>query len=431
MECQGCGHNFPNTLSCCPKCRRSSPKRGQRFSDSRLIEFPRRARTQARTEPVEPHLPAWRVELNERVRAIKAKRTGPEPEITAAEPEHISQERRIRADAPIAARPTETRAPSQTPYSRESRTTGGEAYNQTGDSSFARNHAARKETNTIVQAALTRVRRATENANRASLQKIDPARTAQPSPKTALAMDREATARALEPAADLAPRATIFTPPLPELADDLTAVPAIEDHTEARRATVHSNLEVETTAPQKITSPLMAELPDAVDVQPIDEIEPLDYLEAEIRKVDRALGLEFDRSESPSLGAHVAIGIIDLFSIAVSCSPFLALVIISNGSLSTGANRTAAVLIVLLVSFLYLALTQCLCGKTFGMMLTNTRVVDINTFGPLSPPRSLLRTAGYFVAAAPFMIGLLWAAFSRKHRGWHDYVSGSQVSRDF
>src|SRR5215216_2283827 len=73
MKCQGCGHEYPNTISRCPRCRLSS-RRGSKSSDSRLIEFPRKARQTSQSEPAEAALPAWRVELNERVRAIKARR---------------------------------------------------------------------------------------------------------------------------------------------------------------------------------------------------------------------------------------------------------------------------------------------------------------------------------------------------------------------
>jgi uncharacterized RDD family membrane protein YckC len=84
-----------------------------------------------------------------------------------------------------------------------------------------------------------------------------------------------------------------------------------------------------------------------------------------------------------------------------------------------------------LISFFYLALTQCLCGRTFGMMLTNSRVVDAQSFEAPSASQSLMRTAGIFLAVAPAMAGIIWAAFDRKHRGWQDYLSGTLVVRDF
>jgi len=186
-----------------------------------------------------------------------------------------------------------------------------------------------------------------------------------------------------------------------------------------------------TVAPAITSVSLPQEIIDESAFPPIDDLEPLDYLEAEIRKVDRVLAAEFKRNESPSVFSHAVIGIVDLIAVAVSCSPFLALVRISNGSFSLNQTRLASGIIVGLIAFFYFALTQCLCGKTFGMMLTNTRVVDATEYKTPSISQSLVRTGGYLVAAAPALLGFLWAAINRKHRGWHDYISGTMVVRDF
>src|SRR5512134_2874331 len=74
MKCHGCGHEFPNTSARCPRCHRSTSRRGRTSTDSRLLEFPRRTRSAPPAEASAPPLPAWRVELNEKVRAIRANR---------------------------------------------------------------------------------------------------------------------------------------------------------------------------------------------------------------------------------------------------------------------------------------------------------------------------------------------------------------------
>jgi hypothetical protein len=71
MKCQGCGHDYPSTLTRCTHCRLLNPKRAQ---SSRLIEFPRKARATVEPESVSNPLPAWRQEVNERVRAAKARK---------------------------------------------------------------------------------------------------------------------------------------------------------------------------------------------------------------------------------------------------------------------------------------------------------------------------------------------------------------------
>ena len=161
----------------------------------------------------------------------------------------------------------------------------------------------------------------------------------------------------------------------------------------------------------------------------LDEMEPVDYLAAEINKV--AAGDEFAHDESPSLFTHVVIGLTDLFAIALSSTPFLALVEITNGNYAFSRTRIAVGAVVFIVSTFYLALTQSLCGKTFGMMLTNTRIVDARSFETITAGRAILRTMGYFVAFAPAMIGLLWPALNRKRRAWQDYIAGTLVVRDF
>ena len=161
----------------------------------------------------------------------------------------------------------------------------------------------------------------------------------------------------------------------------------------------------------------------------LDEMEPVDYLAAEINKV--AAGDEFAHDESPSLFTHVVIGLMDLITIALSSAPFLALVEITNGNYAYSRTRIAVGAVVFIVSTFYLALTQSLCGKTFGMMLTNTRIVDARSFEPITAGRAILRTLGYFVAFAPAMIGLLWPALNRKRRAWQDYIAGTLVVRDF
>src|SRR5437763_14534716 len=84
MNCQGCGHNYPNTLTRCPRCKMLSSRRNQRSGDSRLIEFPRKARLAEQPETHDAALPQWRQDLNEKVRAIQARRNNPALASTAS-----------------------------------------------------------------------------------------------------------------------------------------------------------------------------------------------------------------------------------------------------------------------------------------------------------------------------------------------------------
>src|SRR5215831_19063347 len=165
MKCQGCGHDYPSTLTRCTKCGRHNPRRTRALSDSRLIEFPRQPRSAVENTQSESALPAWRLELNERVRQVKARRNG------------------------------ETAAGSSREIPLRPETRASEA-SSLGAANPSRNSRQESESKgPIVEAALSRVRR----ANREAISSGHTTTTAHASAaKGPLALDREATARALE-----------------------------------------------------------------------------------------------------------------------------------------------------------------------------------------------------------------------------------------
>src|SRR5215471_7574809 len=77
MKCQICGHDYPSTLTRCTVCGHFTARRARSFSDSRLIEFPRQARLPSDKNQAAANVPAWRLEVSERVRQAKAKRHTP------------------------------------------------------------------------------------------------------------------------------------------------------------------------------------------------------------------------------------------------------------------------------------------------------------------------------------------------------------------
>lgn len=420
MICQGCGHNFPSTITRCPKCRLASNRRGQRSSDSRLIEFPKKSRVAQQSEQSQGSLPAWRAELNEKVRAIQARRNNPALQTQTVETHQATVPDVERDTGAAAVRQPELHTRSRMTPSREMHKVASEPLKQNSS------RPDQRSSDTIVEAALTRVRRASENASRAALPKIEPVR---PMAQTApLAMDREATARALEPSPEITQQTRPSTLPLPNIAPPPIRRADIAE--EPQRVT----RKIEASPSPKVEDsfmPVSEETTVASRVIVLDENEPLDYLEAEIRKVDQVLSAELSKSDSPSLFTHVVINAIDLFTIAISSMPFLALIGLYNGAFAFSQTRSASVGIVLLIAFFYMSLTQCLCGRTFGMMFTNTSVIDARTAESVTPQRALLRSVGYLVAAAPAMIGLLWAATNRKRRGLQDYIAGTQIACDF
>ncbi|HSO76834.1 MAG TPA: RDD family protein [Blastocatellia bacterium] len=366
--------------------------------------------------------------MNEKVRARRAKQTS-DDEIDNASAEPELQPATEPAPVPgREARPATTLSPAnespsffpENTYSRRRRTEAvPRAYSSASLQTASSN-------NPVVQAALSRARRASETASRAALPRIESNRPLPAAAKNTVAVDRDATARVLEPAPEIDAFSTAPPASQPEFSASSYTQPEHGEPVAAHRIATAPPI-----VPDERPSYAADDLAEAATTVPIDELEPCDYLEAEVRRVDKALSAEFSRNESPSLGTHVVINVIDLLVVAISCLPFMAAIALANGSFDSFQTRMVSIGIIALVSFLYLGLTHCLCGKTIGMMLTNTRIVDATSFGDPTRKRALMRAAGYFLAIAPALVGLLWIAGNPKRRGWHDFISGTFVARDF
>jgi len=397
-----------------------------------LIEFPRKPRA---TEEVTSRTaqPAWRTELNEKVRAIRARRSNPALQSESALATQ-AQETEIAEDEPAPAlRQSAAPARAPLPSARTAPATARE---------LARRTAARVEytapeiplppaarsNDAIVEKALTRVRRASENASRATLPKIEPVRPAAQKSSGSLMLDKEATARALEAPPEVSRQDYFVTQPLPEIESHPVSLPEPPQRT---KPLAQSRGEEYLTEIERASYEPVETFDELQDVTPLDEIEPLDYLEAEVRKVGRDLRAEQSSTNAPSLFTHLVIHAIDLMAIAICALPFIALIGIYNGNYSYTPTRIAAIAVTVMIGLLYFGVTQCLSGKTFGMMLTNAHIVDARTLEPVTPSRAILRSVGYVVAIAPGLIGLLWAATNYRRRGVQDIVSGTLVVRDF
>lgn len=68
-------------------------------------------------------------------------------------------------------------------------------------------------------------------------------------------------------------------------------------------------------------------------------------------------------------------------------------------------------------------------NATPGKMAISATIVDERTGGPPGIGQHLGRYLGYFLAAIPFGLGLLWVAFDPKKQGWHDKLAGTVVVR--
>jgi len=80
----------------------------------------------------------------------------------------------------------------------------------------------------------------------------------------------------------------------------------------------------------------------------------------------------------------------------------------------------------LVVQFLYFSYFWS-SGSTPGMRIFGLRVVDASGQGSIGFGRAALRFLGYLVSASCCAIGLIWAAFDSRKRGWHDRIANTVV----
>jgi uncharacterized RDD family membrane protein YckC len=68
-------------------------------------------------------------------------------------------------------------------------------------------------------------------------------------------------------------------------------------------------------------------------------------------------------------------------------------------------------------------------SATPGKMLFKMRIVDAETYQPVSAPRLFLRYVAYFVSMLPLCLGFLWVAWDKKKQGWHDKIAKTIIVR--
>jgi uncharacterized RDD family membrane protein YckC len=360
------------------------------------------------SDSIKPELPAWRLELNEKLRAIKAKKE-------------------LDSQGGIPATPVSN---SPQPAPAQPTTAFKSASNSKSDIPKP------KIVNPVVEKALRRARRANENAIRASIPRIESARQSQAA--TALALDKEATARKLEQ--DPLPEEKVFVKPEVEVATPVVelALPVIEPTLDSPPSPEATYKPI-TVAEQTIT--YIEDDYDSLSGRP----DPLDYIYAEVGKSETGSKSRAARrtrrpspepqrtntyNEIPTLLTHGKIALVDFATIALSSTPFLALIRLMGGNFNQVGTVMVGLGLIGLVTAFYLILTQSLCGKTFGMMISGTHVVDVQTDKCPSIQSLAIRTLGYYVSYIAALAGFLWVAVDAQHRGWPDLLSHTVIVRD-
>jgi uncharacterized RDD family membrane protein YckC len=68
-------------------------------------------------------------------------------------------------------------------------------------------------------------------------------------------------------------------------------------------------------------------------------------------------------------------------------------------------------------------------SATPGKMVTHLTIVDAKTGGHPTTAQFVIRYLGYYLAAIPLFLGIIWVGFDRRKQGWHDKIAGTVVIR--
>ncbi len=69
-------------------------------------------------------------------------------------------------------------------------------------------------------------------------------------------------------------------------------------------------------------------------------------------------------------------------------------------------------------------------GGTPGKRILGLKVLDEKTHQHLALGGSVLRYIGYFASMIVLFLGIIWVAFDKKKKGWHDHIAGTIVIKE-
>jgi uncharacterized RDD family membrane protein YckC len=64
---------------------------------------------------------------------------------------------------------------------------------------------------------------------------------------------------------------------------------------------------------------------------------------------------------------------------------------------------------------------------TPGKMFLSMKIVDVKTLKEPTVFQLIVRLCSYILSVLPFGLGIFYIAFNKKHRAWHDIISGTVV----
>lgn len=327
-------------------------------------------------------VPAWRAELSARVRQVKARR------MMESELEAARREQRSLAGwqtAPGIA----TTSPASELASKASATPQPEAETATEPADDLE-----AIENPLVRGALRRVRRAAETPR--PLGNVPPPRVSSLPPEVLTVPANTAT--------NSAPGAAPPLLDIGEIASELDA--ALGDFELLAEA-----LPVSDAKPHAVEAPASESHPSTTPPSPT----PKPY----VRRI------------RPLVRERVLAGLIDGAVVALSCLPLLFVVVLTGTPLLHPGVAAILACAIGLLAGMYLFGTVTVAGQTFGMMYLGLRVVSIYEDHDLHPVQALLRTVGCGLSLLPLGAGFLWVLVDRNQRGWHEYLSATQLVREW
>lgn len=376
MQCPSCGALQEAGVEQCPVCEVSLKASEPSYesldpADCRTVESEGAQPHQSQSKLIEfpgvlrSTVPQWRKELSERVREVQEKRAR-EAALEALDYGRLNSRE------------------SSEPTSLE-----------------LLPHAEVAPLNPLVTAALRRIERAHQAAQGSTRMSA--------APSAAVAYEEEYCVEALPEFEMATVAASNLEPPMFENQKEPEPGPTEKPH----------NLVV--VPPMPRTAPTQ---PTPKPRRMIAENDPaLNYLDS----VPTSLRVEVVKYRHAPAYARILGAVIDLIVIAAFCSPFAALVQLTNGDWRDPRVIATAAILFTVMSFLYFTISTALTGRTWGLRLFSLRVVDARTGLIPTGKQSAGRALVYLGTILTLGLAALYFLIDRDKQTAHDRLTQTTV----
>jgi uncharacterized RDD family membrane protein YckC len=143
-----------------------------------------------------------------------------------------------------------------------------------------------------------------------------------------------------------------------------------------------------------------------------------------------------DASEEPRYAGfwiRVAAALIDTILVIIITLPLLMMIYgmdYFNGALGTPVPGIWDFIISYVLPAVAIIIFWIYRSATPGKMAVKVKIVDAKTGEQPSTGQCIGRYFAYFVSSLPLGLGIIWVAFDKRKRGWHDMLAGTVVIRN-